>query len=67
MGLDVTKRPLETSGAFVQGAVDADVAESPALEAGLMIARVVLRQGDVMVTASPPDVGVFQSNFFFFG
>ena len=57
--MDVTGRPLETSGAFVQGAVDADVAEFPVLEAGLMIARVVSRQRGVMVTAGPPDVGVF--------
>ena len=67
MGLNVTGGPFETSGAFVEGAVDANVSEFPALEAGLMVSRVVTRQGGVMVTASPSNVGAFQGDFFFFG
>ena len=42
-GLNVAGRPLETSGAFVEGAVDADVSKFPALEAGLMVPRMVTR------------------------
>ena len=40
-GLDVARRPFETGGAFVERAIDVDVAEFPALEAGLVISRVV--------------------------
>ena len=65
--LDVARGPLETGGALVKGAVDTDVSEFPALEAGLVVAGVVTRQGGVMVTVSPPNVSVFQGNFLFFG
>ena len=58
-GLDVTWGPLETSGALVERAVDADVSEFPAVEAGLMVTGMVAGQRDVMVTAGPPDVGAF--------
>ena len=66
-GLNVARGPLETSGAFVEGAVDVDVSEFPTLKTGFMVMRVILRQGGIMVTASPPDVGTFQDDFFFFG
>ena len=65
--LDVTGGPLETSGAFVEGAIDANMSEFPALEAGFMITRVVLGQRGVVVTTGPPDVGAFQGDFFFSG
>ena len=58
-GSDVTWGPLETSEAFVKGAVDADVSKFPALEAGFIVTRMVTRQRGVMVTAGPPDVGAF--------
>ena len=66
-GLDMTGGPLETSGALVERAVDADVSKLPAVEAGFMVMGVVAGQGDVVVTAGPPDVGAFQGSLFFFG
>ena len=66
-GLDVARGPLETSGAFVEGAVDANVSKLPTLEAGFMVSRVVTRQGGVMVASGPPNVGAFQGDFFFLG
>ena len=65
--MDVARGPLETGGAFVKGAVDTDVSEFSALEAGFVVTEMVARQGSVMVTASPPNVSVFQGNFLFFG
>ena len=65
--MDMTGRPLETSGALVKRTIDADVSKLPAMEAGLVVTRVVAGQGDVVVTAGPPDVGAFQGSFFFFG
>ena len=65
--LDVTGRPLETSGALVKRAVDADMSEFPAMEAGLVVMGVVSGQGGVMVTTGPPDVGAFEGGLFFFG
>ena len=62
----MTGGPFETGGAFVEGTVDADVSKFPALEAGFMVMGVVTRQGGVVVTASPPDVGAFQGELFFF-
>ena len=67
MGLDVAGGPLETSGAFVERAVDANVLKFPALEAGLVVMEMVARQGSVMVTAGPSNVSAFQGDFFFFG
>ena len=67
MGLDMARGPFETSGALVKWAVDADVSELPAVEAGFMVTGVVAGQGDVVVTAGPPDVGTFQGGLFFFG
>ena len=52
---------------MVQGAVDTDMPEFPALEAGLMIVGVVTGQGGVMIATGPPDFGVFKSSFFVFG
>ena len=66
-GLDVAREPLKTSGALVEGTVDANVSEFPALEAGFMVTGVVSGQGGVVVAAGPPDIGVFQGGFFLFG
>ena len=41
MGLDVAGGSLETGGAFVQGAVDANVSKFPALEAGPVVLGVI--------------------------
>ena len=41
MGLDVARGPLEASGAFVEGTVDANVSKFPALKAGFMVMGVV--------------------------
>ena len=41
MGLDVAGGSLEAGGALIEVAVDADVAEFPILEAGLMIAVMI--------------------------
>ena len=65
--MDMTGGPLEASGALVKGAVDADVPEFPAMKAGLVVSGVVAGQGDVVVTARPPDVGTLQGGLFFFG
>ena len=67
MGLNVARGPLEAGGAFVEGAVDVNMAKFPALEAGFMVLGMVTGQGSVVVTASPPDVSAFQGGFFFFG
>ena len=67
MGLDMAGGSLETGGALVQVAIDADVAKFPALEAGLMITGMVMGEGCVMVTAGSPDFGVSDGNFFFLG
>ena len=48
-------------------AVDMDVTEFLALEAGLMITGVVLSKGCIIVAASPSDFSVGDSNFFFLG
>ena len=66
-GWDVAGGSLETSGALVQGAVNADVSELPALEAGLVIVGVVVSEGCVVVTAGPPDFCVSDSDLFFLG
>ena len=65
--MDMTGGPPETSGALIKRAIDVDVSKFPAVEAGLVVTRVVAGQGDVVVTAGPPDVGTFQGSFFFFG
>ena len=65
MGLDMTRGGLETDGALIEMAVDMDVTELPALKAGLMIVRVVTSEGYIMVTASLPDFGAGEGNFFF--
>ena len=57
----------ETGGAFIQMAVDADVTKFPALETGFMITGVVTGEGYIMVTAGPPNFGVSDHSFFFFG
>ena len=41
IGLDVTRRGFETDRALVKVAVDMDVSEFPALEAGFMVVGVV--------------------------
>ena len=65
-GLDVARGSLETSGAFVEMAVDVDMAKLPALKAGLVIAGVVTGKRCVMVTTSPPDFCVSDGNLFLF-
>ena len=65
--MDMAGGPLETSGALVKRAVDADVSEFPAVEAGFVVSGMVAGQGNVVVTAGPPDVGAFEGGFFFFG
>ena len=67
VGLDMARGSFKTGGAFVQGAIDTDVSELPAFEAGLMVSRVISGEGSIMVTASPPNVGTFQGDFFFLG
>ena len=66
MGLDVARRSPKTDRALVQMAVDTDMSELPALEAGFMIVRVVMGKGCVMVSASLPDFSVSHSGFFLF-
>ena len=65
-GLDMARGSLETGGAFVQVAVDTDVAKFPVLEAGFMVTEVVTSKRRVVVAASPPDFGVNKGGFFFF-
>ena len=55
MGLDMARKSFKTGGTLIQVAVDVDVVEFPVLEVGFM------------VTASPPDLGMSDSDLFFFG
>ena len=57
----------ETGGAFVKVAIDADVAKFSTLETGFMVAGMVTSKGCIMVAVSPPDFGVSEGNFLFFG
>ena len=66
MGLDVVGESLETGEALIQVAVNADMTEFPALEAGFMVLKVVMDEGCVMVATGPPDFCASDSNFFFF-
>ena len=66
-GLDMARRGLETGGAFVEMAVDVDMAKFPALETGLVVVGMVMSEGYVMVAVSPPDLGTSEGDFFFFG
>ena len=59
MDLDVAEGSLETGGAFVEGTVNINVSESPALEAGCVVLGMVMGKGSVMVTTSPPNFGMF--------
>ena len=67
MGLDMSRGSPETSGAFVEMTVDTDVAKFPASETGFVVMGVVMSEGSIMVTASPPDFGASESDFFFLG
>ena len=58
---------FETSEALVKMAVDADVTEFPVLEAGFMIAEMVMGKGYIVVVAGPPDLSVSEGDFFFLG
>ena len=58
--------PLETSGAFVEGAVDANVLQFSTLEAGFMVSGVVIGEGCIVVAAGPPDFSASDGSFFFF-
>ena len=66
-GLDMARGSLEPGRAFVQGAVDMDVPEFPALEAGFMVSGMITSERSIMVTASPPDFSVLKGSFFLFG
>ena len=66
-GLDIARGRLETGGTLIQVAIDTDVTEFPTLEAGFVITGMVMGKGCIVVTASPPDFGMSDSNFFFFG
>ena len=57
----------ETDGTLIQGAVDTDVPEFPALKAGFMILEMVMGEEGIMVAASPPDFCAFEGSFFVFG
>ena len=48
-------------------AVDANVTEFPALEAGFVIMGVVSGKGCIMVATGPSDFSTGDSNFFFLG
>ena len=63
----MARRSLETGGALIEVAVNVDVAEFPALEAGFVITRVVMGKGCIVVAASPPDFSMGDSDFFFLG
>ena len=65
-GLDMAWGIFKAGGALVQVAVDTDVSEFPALEAGFMIAGVITSKGYVMVTACPLNFSVSDGIFFFF-
>ena len=58
---------LETGGALIQMAVDVDMTEFLALEASFMVMEMVTGEGHVIVTASPPDFSMGDSDFFLFG
>ena len=58
---------LETGGTFVEVTIDADMTKFPALETGFMVAGMVTSKGCIMVAVSPPDFGVSEGNFLFFG
>ena len=63
----MVRESLETGGALIQVAVDADMTELPILEAGFVVLEVVMDKGCVMVATGPPDFCASDSNFFFFG
>ena len=65
--LDMARGSLEAGGALIEVAINMDVAEFPVLEAGLMVAGVVMSKGCIMVIASPPDFSVSNGSFLFFG
>ena len=67
MDLDMARGSLETGGALIEVAVDTDMTEFPVLKAGFVIMEVVISEGCIMVTAGPPDFGMSNGGFFFFG
>ena len=67
MGLDMARGGFKTGGALIEGAVDVNVSKFPALEAGFVVSGMVVRQGSVMVAASPPNFSAFQGGFLSFG
>ena len=67
IGLDMAGGSLETDGTFVEVTIDVDMTEFPALETGFIVVGRVMREGSIMVAASPPDFSVSDGNFFFFG
>ena len=63
----MTQGSPEAYGALIQETVETDMPEFPALEAGFMVSGVITDKGSVMVAAGPPDFGVNEGGFFFFG
>ena len=57
--MDVARGSFEAGGTLIEEAVDVDVSELSALEAGLVVLWVITGQGGIMVTAGPPNFGVF--------
>ena len=49
---------LKAGGALVEMTVDMNVSEFPTLKAGLIVVGMVIGQRCIMITASPPDLGV---------
>ena len=65
--LDMIRGGLEANGTLVQGTVDMDVPKFPTLEAGFMIAEMVMGERGIMIATSPPDFSAFKGGFFVFG
>ena len=57
---------LKAGGALVEMTVDADMSEFPVLEAGLMVAGVVMGKRHIIVAAGPSDFGTSNGDFFLF-
>ena len=65
--LNMARGSSETNRTLVQEAVDVNVSEFPALEAGFMVSGMITDEGCIMVTADPPDFCVFKGGLFVFG
>ena len=65
--LDIVWGSLGVGEAFVEAAVDTDVPEFAALEACLIVLRMIIGKGCVMVVSGPPDFCVVDGNLLFVG